>query len=254
MASGGFRSAVLTPAFPALGRTVQDGELRVVGSKQTAGGCLTGMLSRAPSVKVSDAETNDDLLAIAQAALRERPVPLLAGSGGLAAALANVLADEQGRSVSQARVPRSNRPPWVIIGTDHPATLAQLDHLKRSGLSLMEVSALDATTSKQDSGLPTLLRIPLEHFNANTLQPLLDAIHHARAGSLVVSGGDTARLLCGAIEARAIRLGGEVLAGVPWGHIEGGCADGMTIVTKSGGFGEPGALTTVLAALWREGD
>ncbi|HUG82648.1 MAG TPA: four-carbon acid sugar kinase family protein [Bryobacterales bacterium] len=245
MASGGFQSAVMTPAFPAVGRTVRGGELRVFGSKQRAGESLATMFSGfsgAPTVKVSDAETDEDLRAIARSALRERLVPLLAGSGGLAGALAAVLASEHGRSASEACVPRSSQPPWVVIGTDHPATLAQVEQLEQ---------AASAPERKQAA---MLLTIPAERFEARTLQPLLDAIHHGEAGSLVVSGGDTARLLCGAIGAESIRLGGEVLAGVPWGRIEGGCADGMTIVTKSGGFGEPDALTRAVASLRREGE
>ena len=248
MASGGFQSAVMTPAFPAVGRTVKAGELRVYGSKHRAGESLATMFSGssrflgAPAVKVSDAETDEDLRAIARRALRERPVPLLAGSGGLAGALAEVLANEQGRSASEARVPRSSGPSWVVIGTDHPATLAQVDELRQ---------AASAPERKQ---AVMLLTIPAERFEARTLRPLLDAIHHGEAGSLVVSGGDTARLLCGAIGAEAIQLGGEVVAGVPWGSIEGGCADGMTIVTKSGGFGGPDALTRVVASLRREGE
>ncbi len=250
MASGGFHSAVMTPAFPAVGRTVRGGELRVFGSKQRAGESLATMfsgasgpsgVSGAPKVKVSDAETDREMLAIAREALRERPVPLLAGSGGLAGALAGVLADEQGRSASAARVPRSSRPPWVVIGTHHPATLAQVEQLRTAGAPERRQAAI-------------LLTIPAERFEALALQPLLAAIHHGEAGSLVVSGGDTARLLCGAIGAESIRLGGEVLTGVPWGRIEGGCADGMAIVTKSGGFGEPDALTRVVASLRREGE
>jgi uncharacterized protein YgbK (DUF1537 family) len=245
MSSCGFESAVMTPAFPAVGRSVRNGELWVFGSKGARGGDLGTMFRRTPSVKVEDAGTDDDLLAIAREALRQRPLPLIVGSGGLADGLAKVLAASYGRTGSVPCAPRSTLPPWVVIGSDHPSTLAQLEHLQR----------VDASTASSPSGtkVARLLEVPAKRFNAATLQPVVDAIERSEAGSLVVSGGDTARLLCNAIGAGAIRLGGEILAGVPWGRIEGGCADGMTIVTKSGGFGEHDALTRVVSALQEEG-
>lgn len=245
MSSCGFESAVMTPAFPVVGRSVRNGELWVAGNKSPGGADLATMFRKNPSVQVKDAETDDDLLAIARSALHQRPVPLIVGSGGLAGALAKVLATLYRRTSSAPRVPRSNLASWVVIGSHHPSTLAQVEHLKRADAS--------AAHSPSKTKAARLLEVPAERFNTATLQPVLDAIEHSQVGSLVVSGGDTACLLCNAVGARAIRLGGEVLAGVPWGHIEGGCADGMTIVTKSGGFGEHDALTRVVSALQEEG-
>ncbi|MYA79184.1 MAG: four-carbon acid sugar kinase family protein, partial [Acidobacteriia bacterium] len=37
--------------------------------------------------------------------------------------------------------------------------------------------------------------------------------------------------------------------GIPWGRLEGGLADGTTVVTKSGGFGGPDLLLRVVDSL-----
>lgn len=65
------------------------------------------------------------------------------------------------------------------------------------------------------------------------------------AGPLVLSGGDTASVVCRALDARAIELRREIAPGIPCGVIVGGAFDGLPVVTKSGGFGPPDALIEV---------
>jgi uncharacterized protein YgbK (DUF1537 family) len=60
--------------------------------------------------------------------------------------------------------------------------------------------------------------------------------------ALIITGGDTAAFVLAQLNARAIRLIGELAPGVPWGFIEGGIADGCAVVTTSGGFGEQETL------------
>lgn len=49
--------------------------------------------------------------------------------------------------------------------------------------------------------------------------------------------------MCHTLGTKAIRLGGEVRTGIPWGYLEGGLADGCPAVTKSGSFGDADALS-----------
>jgi uncharacterized protein YgbK (DUF1537 family) len=65
------------------------------------------------------------------------------------------------------------------------------------------------------------------------------------AGALVLSGGDTASLVCRALGVRRIELADEIVAGIPWGYLSGGAFDGWRVATKSGGFGAPHALIQV---------
>lgn len=244
MSACGFGSAVLTPAFPAMGRTVRQGALHVFGRQPEYGPDLETMFLSQGGVSVEDAETDDDLAAIAEAALARDPVPLLAGSGGLAGPVARTLArrcgkpapdDASGAPFSTA-APRSSLPIWLVIGSRHPSTMAQLAYLEGKGL----FSGADELV---------LLRVPLEAFDENAVRPAAEAVRRGMVGALVLSGGDTARLLCSVLAADAIQLGGEVLPGIPWGRLEGGPADGTIVVTKSGGFGGPDVLLRVVDSL-----
>jgi uncharacterized protein YgbK (DUF1537 family) len=78
------------------------------------------------------------------------------------------------------------------------------------------------------------------------LSPLLQ---ERRAGSLVLSGGDTALLVCGWLRARGILLRGELEPGMPWGTLVGGVADGIVVCTKPGGFGDDNSLLRVVPLL-----
>ena len=240
----GFGSAVVTPAFPAMGRTVRQGALRVFGKQPDYGPDLETMFLSQAAVSVEDAETDEDLTAIAEAALARKPVPLLVGSGGLAGPAARTLARRCGKPASDggsssllpAGIPRSRLPIWLVIGSRHPSTMAQLAYLEEKGLF---VGAAELV----------LLRVPVEAFDENAVRPAAEAFQRGMVGALVLSGGDTARLLCGALAADAIHLDGEVLPGIPWGRLEGGLADGTTVVTKSGGFGGPDLLFRVVDSL-----
>lgn len=236
MCTCGFDSAVLTPAFPAMGRTVSQRELRIFGKKSDNGPHLETIFLSRPEITIEDAETDEDLTATAESALARNPVPLIVGSGGLAVAVAKVLAGRRDRARSPDRLsagpPRSALPTWFVIGSQHVATEAQIKSIEARGLL-------------GDGGGFVLLRVPLAHFHEQAVRSAVEAVEHGMVGALVVSGGDTADLLCGALRATAIRMGGEILPGIPWGRLEGGPANGTTIVTKSGGFGAPDALLRV---------
>ena len=85
--------------------------------------------------------------------------------------------------------------------------------------------------------LPVELGKRFEHFAA-TLTALLDS----SLRGIVLSGGDTAEAVSLCLNARGIRLGGEIVPGVPWGQFIGGRAAGLLVATKSGGFGADDSL------------
>ena len=70
-----------------------------------------------------------------------------------------------------------------------------------------------------------------------------------QAGGLVISGGDTARAVLGALGAEALVIRGALEPGVPVCTIEGGVADGLPLVTKAGGFGGPNSLARAVRRL-----
>lgn len=70
--------------------------------------------------------------------------------------------------------------------------------------------------------------------------------------SIISAGGDTSLQICSAFGAIGIELTDEILPGVPAGSIVGGKAQGVTLVTKSGGFGDENTLINVIKYLKKE--
>jgi uncharacterized protein YgbK (DUF1537 family) len=78
-------------------------------------------------------------------------------------------------------------------------------------------------------------------------------IQQRRISGVVVTGGDGARALVDALKADRITLLDEVVPGVPFGVVVGGAADGLSLVTKSGGFGDEETLLAAVEAVRRPG-
>ncbi len=71
-------------------------------------------------------------------------------------------------------------------------------------------------------------------------------------GGLFLTGGTIARAVLETLAAARIELTGHtVAAGVPMGRLHGGIADETPVVTKAGGFGDQGTITTCLDQLAR---
>jgi uncharacterized protein YgbK (DUF1537 family) len=72
-----------------------------------------------------------------------------------------------------------------------------------------------------------------------------------KPGHLFLTGGDTADAVLSAIEAKGIRISGEIVAGVVQGVLLGGPLNGMPVVTKAGAFGREDTLVT-LHEIWEK--
>jgi uncharacterized protein YgbK (DUF1537 family) len=224
--------AVVTPAFPALGRVVEAGYLRLTGGQtfppievarrlrwQGAEPCRhvrpeeLDFTARFNSV---DAACDDDLDSIVFEGMASGKRILWAGSGGLAAALARTLP-----KMGAAPIFPPHGPALFAIGSEHPVTHTQLERL---------------TTERPAARVVRIPRgMPAEAARA--------AVRDASA--LVLSGGDTALLVCRAIAAESIEVIDQILPGIPRGILSGGILDGITVATKAGGFGAPDALVQV---------
>lgn len=213
--ASGVSRAWVCPAFPAMGRTVREGRLYVHGEPRLH---LSTVLTLA-GTEGFDASTDSDLDELAARSMASSPAPLLAGSAGLARALARQLGASQ-RPVP-CPVPAREGPVVWIIGSDNAVTAAQLARL-------CEIRPLAG-----------VLRIG---WTPDDMERIRD---RAAAGAFVISGGDTALRVCAALGARGIRLEAEVLPGIPRGTLIGGLAAGAAVITKAGGFGQQDALERV---------
>jgi uncharacterized protein YgbK (DUF1537 family) len=76
---------------------------------------------------------------------------------------------------------------------------------------------------------------------AQRLGQALARLRPPPGATLVLSGGASAQVVLGALGIGIVELHGEALPGLPIAR-----AAGFTIITKSGGFGEPDALLRLL--------
>ncbi len=204
--------ALINPAFPAMGRIVENGFLRVTSDPSFQPIHLPTLLGDERCL-CFDAVHQDDLSAkVAEMLASDRRV-LWAGSAGMAKALAATLT---AGAPGDLPVERPG-PVLFCIGSDHPVTVEQQRRLvERRGAR------------------HRVLRIERGH--------LPGEIASIARSALFVCGGDTASLVCRSLGVRSIELRRELAAGIPAGIIRGGPLDGTPIVTKSGGFGAPDDL------------
>ena len=240
--------AVITPAFPAMKRIVADGWLRVEGSAEFAPIEL-GPYLRAQSLDAhrhicANAVCDADLDALVETMANSKGRLLWAGSAGLAAALARSISSGGEKA---ARPAPHKGPVLFCIGSTHAATVAQC----RCLLAQRPVCVLSADDAEPGSpadalrhGLNVMLEIPRGRIPEERIAELLSGTREF-AGALALSGGDTASHVCRALRGRSIELHDEVEAGIPWGTLHGGAMDGIAVATKSGGFGDSGALIAI---------
>jgi len=282
--SGGFAAALVCPANPSQGRIVRGGVLCVraggnvnlrdrflmqglagFGSVESpiSVAKVTHSLQQGRRFIIADATNERDLAFLVLAVLQSNFRVLLAGSAGMAGALAKLLS----RCMSP-RVQRNSKLPLTrtrteacgntlaFTGSNNPVTERQLKQLiaKRHAASL----ALDGCTRKHAAVAlanrrNVIIRVPV-HRRPNRivirqLKALAPLFRARLVGSLLLTGGDTALLVCRFLRPLAIAVSGEIVPGLAWGRVIGGAAHGLTICTKPGGFGDDQGLVRAVAFL-----
>jgi uncharacterized protein YgbK (DUF1537 family) len=259
----GHPRAVLAPALPAQRRAIVDGILRVDGrpAGETAvardpafpptGASLLALLgrdgphpvaavplsavrrgpaavrarlARYPAAFACDAETDADLAILAVAT--EGVPAVLAGSAGFAGALA---ARRPGRPGHDHPL---RGPLLVVAGSAHPVTREQVARLGTRG-----GRALAAAPPGDRSDRAALVR--------DLAEAARREVERARPRTLLLTGGETAYSVCRALGADGVALGGEAEPGLAVGVLLGGPWDGLTVVTKAGGFGDADTLVRI---------
>ena len=242
--AGGFGHAIIAPAFPFQGRVTRGGRQVAHGvavpldlAAALAGHGITVRLCRpgdvAPEgVSLWDADSDADLAAIVAAGRALPGRVLWCGTGGLAGALA-------GGAVPQPDLPA---PVLALIGSDHPASAAQL---ARAGAVAWAPGAPPPAARAIAPRLPPgLSRQAAAAEIARVFTALADAL--PQPGALVVAGGETLRGLCEGLGATALTVLGEHEPGAPVSRMEGGLWDGLPILSKSGAFGGPDFLARLV--------
>jgi D-threonate/D-erythronate kinase len=272
----------LAPAFPAHGRTTRAGAVWVddvplaqsAAARDALAPALTGDLARLGppgALEIFDARTDADLRRIATRLGRQHRLGAVAGSGGLAAAIAARFgsAPRSGarRPAGPARPSKAARAAsapraatggvLVVSGSAHPAARAQARALVAAG-ALGLVVAVDARTPRQDrraaealaigalaAGRPVVLVCPalVPGARLSAARAAGAARHLAATARAVVTTGPV-----GAV----FTVGGDttaaLVAAMGWAPlaVEGALVPGVAVVRlQTAGSGTPGPLRLI---------
>lgn len=243
----GLPRCLFAPAFPAMGRITRGG-LHLVRtgddwhpaakSDIAAGLRAAGLVpaseaagqTAAANARVVDADTQGDLdRAVAR---QTDPRLLWVGSRALAEALAG--------AVVPVRCP-----PFaiVVVGTAHPATRAQVAFAAARLVPVAETGPIRPGPGQCVVIDPVAQSASAAMTRAAVRRAVLRIDPAGLEGrSLFVTGGETLSVVLKAVGARSLDCLGEVGPGLPMSIVRGGRLDGCSIVSKSGGFGEPDLL------------
>ena len=231
--------SLVAPAIPDLGRITRNRQISGFGIAKPID--IADRLGRhAATARIPDVEVDADF---DQALLQ--PHDLSVGARGLAQAIARAMAPDAvapdlGLSATAA---------YCVVGSTDPITLAQLDHLRRTIPDLTDIAAPNGvappTTAK--SALTIIQAVPGAEpatgpSVAAELAASLQRLSPPKGSLLVVSGGATAQTVLQMLGIEMLEVLGEIQPGFPIA-----CGGGLTVVTKSGGFGEPDSLSRLFA-------
>jgi len=236
---------------------------------QTQAGC---------EIIVVDAETSDDLMVIAEAALNYNDV-LLCGSAGLA----------EGASYWLTSSPQGRRL-LAVSGSVNNVTLNQISFIERAlNVEVLEPDLLMILKSNENCeaeikrlvkaagdaftcGKDVVIRLARSKEDILRIQRVgrhlgMDDLKTARRilsflgkvsrrimsdykiTGLILVGGDTSIEVIKNLGAQGVKIEEEILPGIPLSRMVGGSFDGLPTVTKAGGFGQENALMVVIKKL-----
>jgi uncharacterized protein YgbK (DUF1537 family) len=293
----GGNSLPFVPAFPKMGRTTKNGVHYIDGvpvaqsafsrdpfSKVTCSDVAQWLLGQScvpvvragagdpkePFIEVYDAQTDEDLQAIAESLRDAGRLPLLAGCAGLASVLPKVLHFKK----SEVETVRSTGRLLTLCGSVHPVTKEQIRCAVDQGFCLVRLTPmqklgkdgqenlghkalLDRLTAlcrgeapviidANDEGEETLIYARAQGMTLSDVRSAVSA-SLGRIGkellmagvdsTMLITGGDTLMGFLAACPKGSLRPVCELMPGVVRAIFE---IDGKTydIITKSGGYGE----------------
>ena len=258
--SGRWQSCILAPAFPYQGRVTRAGRQYARSGtgwvpvsedlvSVLVGSGIQARMGRTdaelmPGVQVFDADSEDDLLAIAAIGRRCQHSVLWIGTGGLAQALAAGHAHPAGVTLP--------RPLLGLFGSDQAVTARQLAACRPHWIEVagMEFDAVSERLDETGVALvsfrlePDVSRATAAGAIASAVGRLTDAV--PPPSCVVVAGGETLRTVCDAVGADRLLVRGRLVPGVPVSVIQGGRWHGVTVVSKSGAFGHSSLLRELI--------
>ncbi len=281
--------ALVSPAFPALGRTVRDGRLYVhrqpdvdvmaaMGQGVALGrldlatvrrgpvatsSALSSLVAAGVRVIICDAERDDDLRVLA-AGTADLPV-LPCDPGPLTLALAGARGLLPERRGEPPTLPAVQAPVLAVFGSRTPLTRRQVAHAEQAGLlSLVPVRGRPVLDARAVAGvlsrerrvaalLPAFAPCAEQEAAQALARAAVVALRQARAGGLYLTGGHTARTVLDALGVSRLTVLGSVLPLAARSVATSGSHAGLAVVTKGGLVGGEDAASRCLRALGVDG-
>lgn len=297
-------AAIMAPAFPAIGRTTKDGTQLAHGQPlheldiwrlqgitgrahipemlrpadlscavmaldmiRSRNDLLAGRMNAAAQdadVLVCDAETDDDLFAIASASMQLACRPIWVGSAGLAYQLPRAAGIARSAAAAQISLPSICGPLLFVIGSLSRNSLEQVRTLTSpSNAVKISVPPEVLLAGEQHTEWHACSRELEEAIKAGRdavfspdSEPRIELEQRQRItaglarmassfcdqiGALIASGGETARAVFDSFGVAQLRLLGELEKGIPVSVTEGWNRT-LPVITKAGDFGGPDAL------------
>jgi 4-hydroxythreonine-4-phosphate dehydrogenase len=183
---------------------------------------------------ICDAETDEDLREIVRIS-RDRH-PMLVGTAGLAAALAESLPHG-----SKQRLPHIAGPMLFVVGSASPISSAQIDALPPEVVRATPetVHLLTGSSDAVVFPLPAEGRELDAYVSRGLARDLVPIL--SRYDAVFLTGGATARAVLDTMKVRELRLLGEYEPGIPVCLTE----SGVPILTKAGAFGDERTLERI---------
>lgn len=254
------RPLVYAPAYPALGRTVQGGELLVDGRplaetefardplNPVQGGSIPALLRDCGALVVCAARPEDLARSLAHTAVivcdgssdadLAATAAVLRGCGRpcLAAGTAAFAGHWFGSPAPVRPVTAVSRC-LVVNGSLHPASRRQVTSAQAGGWPIL-------TTPDERLGDP----LEVARWLARCVR---DTLNEGDFDGLMVFGGDTLYAILRALGIQLVGALGELLPGIPLARARWG-EERLTLITKAGGFGPPDQLRLIRAALEKQ--
>ena len=242
---------VLCPAIPAMGRMVRDGRLQGFGVDAPVN--CQDVMGRGLSLSgvdliTPDAENDDDLDRIAARFFAVDT--LFCGARGLAAALARKMSGaDVGFPFGQTALPQ---PILFAIGSRDPITMRQVEVLRTVCADISYLAAPNG--SVPETRFPEgnlIIQASAGAAQSGSYGVTAAFADGVAAGvgtgcaSLFLTGGETASAVLNRLGIGVLEIIGEPLPGMP-ASVPLGSASYPVIVTKSGGFGGPDALSRLV--------
>lgn len=231
------RPLLVAPAIPRLGRFVRNGYLVGVGVSQPI--LINQRIGLAADIP--DIRSEDEMDEILPTSLTKK---IFVGSAGLAESIARRMS-KSSDFISNLKL---TMPVLFAIGSRDPITIAQLSHMAHNSVVPAPNGAVPILPKSDiillgiTAGLQTdVADVVGQRFADGVAKLVLEN----NITTLFGCGGETIQAILKQLEIGIVEVIGEILPGVPVAKAIN-YEKPLTIVTKSGGFGEPDLLETLI--------